>query len=78
MIAMSQSNPKFAEIAGDLMVKNMDWPGSQEIAERLKKTLPPNIVSDEDEEIPPQAQAAIQELTQRLELLTQENQAAQA
>lgn len=74
MIQMSQASPKFAEVAGDLMVQNMDWPGSQEIAKRLKKTLPPEIVSDDEQEIPPQAQAVIGELTQRLELLAQENQ----
>lgn len=75
MIAMAQASPKFSDVSMDLIAKNMDWPGSQEIAERLKKTLPPEIAGSEDDEIPPQAQAAIAQLTQRLELVTQEFQA---
>src|SRR5262249_30312248 len=35
-------------IAGDLFVKNMDWPGSQEIAKRLAKTIPPELKDDSD------------------------------
>lgn len=72
MIAMSGHNPKFAEVAGDLMVKNMDWPGAQEIAERLKKTLPPGIIESDDEaqEIPQEAQQQMQQMSELIEQLT--------
>ena len=33
-------NPAIMQIAGDLIVKNMDWDGSEEIAERLKRRYP--------------------------------------
>jgi hypothetical protein len=36
-------------VAGDLFVKNMDWPGAQEIAKRLQKTIEPRILEDEED-----------------------------
>ena len=53
MIAFVQANPRIAGIVMDLIAKNMDWPGAEQIAERLKKTLPPGI----DDEAPRQAPA---------------------
>lgn len=32
--------PELAQVGADIWVKNMDWPGSQELAERLKKANP--------------------------------------
>jgi len=78
MIQMSQYNPRIAESASDLMVKNMDWPGAQEIAERLRKTIPPELLDDKSKEpIPPQAQAQIQQLSQLSEQLTEKLNEAQ-
>ncbi|MGB1290529.1 MAG: portal protein [Pseudoalteromonas sp.] len=78
MIQMSQYNPKIAETASDLMVKNMDWPGAQEIAERLRKTIPPELLDDKSKDpIPPQAQAQIQQLSQLSEQLTEKLNDAQ-
>lgn len=48
IVEMSQSNPQLMEIAGDLVVKAMDWPQSEEIAERIQQRMqqaqnpPPN------------------------------------
>lgn len=70
MVAMSQANPKFAELAADLLVKNMDWPGADEIAERIRKTLPPNILESEDDKIPPQVKAQMDQMNQMVEQLT--------
>lgn len=75
MIAMSKSNPKFNEVASDLMVRNMDWPYSDEIADRLKKTLPEGIAKQDDDdekiELPPQARKQIQDMGQMIEQLTE-------
>ena len=35
-------------MAGDLFVKNMDWPGAQDLAKRFQKTLDPKVLADED------------------------------
>ncbi len=38
-----QGNPALWAIAGDLFVKNMDWPGAHEMAERLRKSHLPQV-----------------------------------
>ena len=48
MVEITQSYPKMMDVAGDLMVKNMDWPGASDIAERLKKLLPEGLLENED------------------------------
>ena len=62
MEAMSQilqGNPNLWAVAGDLFVKNMDWPGAAEMSERLKKTIDPKLLSDQDD---PALQAANQQM----------------
>ncbi len=73
MIEVSKANPQIMAVAGDLLVKNMDWPGAQEVAERLKKTLPPGLADDPNQKqnpIPPQAQAQMQQMGQMIEQQT--------
>lgn len=43
-----QTNPELWQVAGDLFVKNMDWPGAQDLAKRFEKTLDPKVLADED------------------------------
>jgi hypothetical protein len=71
MLDLSKAAPQLMQVAGDLMVKNMDWPGAQEISERLKKTLPPGIADDKDQpQVPPEMQAQMQQSIQMIEMLT--------
>jgi hypothetical protein len=44
-----QGNPQLWQVAGDLFVKNMDWPGAQDLAKRFKKTIDPKVLADEDD-----------------------------
>jgi Phage P22-like portal protein len=46
MIQLSSNWPKLMEIAGDKVIRAMDWPGANEIADRITKTLPPGIAED--------------------------------
>lgn len=75
MMAMVQAYPDVVKIAGDLIVRNMDWPGHQEIADRIKKTLPPNLLAgneDMDPEMQVQLlQAQLQQLGQQHAMLTE-------
>lgn len=48
MIQTAQSWPKLMDIAGDKVVRSMDWPMAEEIADRIEKTIPPELRSDED------------------------------
>jgi hypothetical protein len=60
MAQILQGNPELWKVAGDLFVKNMDWPGAQEMAKRLAKTIDPKLISDTDED--PALQAAQQQM----------------
>jgi hypothetical protein len=60
MAQILQGNPQLWAVAGDLFVKNMDWPGAQELAERLAKTIDPKLLSTNDED--PALQAAQQQI----------------
>ena len=63
-----QGNPELWKVAGDLFVKNMDWPGAQELSERLAKTIDPKLlaVGDEDPALAA-AQQQIQAMGQEME-----------
>jgi len=66
-----QANPALWQVAGDLFVKNMDWPGAQEIAKRLAKTIDPKLMADEDD-------PALQAAQQQMEAMGQEMQMMQS
>ena len=55
-----QSNPQLRSVAGDLFIKNMDWPGAQEMAARFAKTLDPKVLDKTDES--PEAQMMRQQM----------------
>lgn len=84
MTQMLQGNPQLMQIAGDLIVKAMDWPGSEEIAERLAKALPPELRPKDEEaedgeapELPPEVQQKLQEAEQMGQQLQAADQAIQ-
>lgn len=69
-----QGNPALWGVIGDLYVKSQDWPGAQEMAERIRKTIPPNLLEGENEANDPEAkmqqvQQAAQALGQREAML---------
>lgn len=70
-----QAYPNAFPIVGDLLVKNMDWPGSQQLAARLAKMVPPQFQDNPGGEpaIPPQAAQQIQQLQQQLQQMVSAN-----
>jgi hypothetical protein len=77
MIELSKANPQISQIAGDLMVRAMDWPGANEIADRLKKALPPGIGEDDKNAIiPPQVKQQMDQMGQMMDGLTKQLHAA--
>jgi hypothetical protein len=66
MSMLLQSNPQLWTVAGDLFIKNMDWPGAQEMAKRFAKIIDPKVMDGEDQT--PEMAAA----KQQIEALTQE------
>jgi len=70
IIEFMRAVPASAALIGDLLAKNLDWPGAEEIAERLKKMLPPQLQGQS-----PEAQAMqqqVQQLTQQLQQAVQQ------
>ena len=70
ILSLVQSYPAAAQVASDILLKNMDWPGSEEIAERLKKLVPPEVLENKDMEIPPEVQSKLEEMSQVIEDLS--------
>ena len=68
MSMLLQSNPELWKVAGDLFIKNMDWPGAQEMAARFAKIIDPKVMEGEDQS--PEMQHA----KQQIEAMTQHMQ----
>lgn len=87
MMEAIQVFPQLMEIAGDIVVKAQDWPGSEELSERLRKTIPPQLLSEKEKQeqgeqgvdmqqimqAQAQAQEMMQQAQQKLAQLEQEN-----
>lgn len=86
MMNAIQVYPELMSIAGDLIVKAQDWPGADDLAERLLKTVPPQLLSEKEKQergdqpdfqamMQQQAmmQEQMQQAVQELQKLQQEN-----
>ena len=69
MSQILQGNPELWKIAGDLFVKSMDFPDAQEIAERLKRSIDPKILANEDDPALAAAQKQMEAMAQELDNL---------
>ena len=80
MMEMVKTNPQIMSIAGDLIVKSMDWPGAEQLAERLQMMLPPNLQKPKEGEpqMPPEVQAQVQQSEQMIQQLDEAIQAMTA
>jgi len=75
MMALFQAEPSLVQVAGDLLVRNMDFPGADVIADRLAINNPLAQIDDMSD-IPPavqmklkQGQATIQQMQQQIQQL---------
>jgi len=68
-----QSNPQLWQVAGDLFIKNMDWPGAQEMAERFARVIDPKVLGDGSDDSPEMqmAKQQIEAMGQELDQLQQ-------
>ena len=83
MAQILQTNPALWAIAGDLFVKNMDWPGAQEMANRLARSIDPKLLQDADDSPALQAanqqiEAMGQQMQQMYQMLQSVNQSMEA
>jgi len=71
-----QSSPDLIHIIGDILFRNFDGAGGDEISERLHKLLPPQL-QDQNEQSPEQAKAMAAQAQQQMQLMGQELQKLQ-
>lgn len=74
MMEAIQVWPNLMSVAGDLVAKAQDWPGADKLADRLKKTIPPQFLEEGEEGGVGISPEQMQELQQRLQQLEMENQ----
>lgn len=78
-----QTSPDLMPMIGDLLFKSMDMPYSEEISERMKKMMPPQLQEQDDgtspevQQVKQQASQVIQGLQQQLEAAHQAMQEAE-
>jgi hypothetical protein len=73
--------PQLIQVAGDIIAKAQDWPGAEELSERLKKTIPPQFLSEEEQAEggqPPIDPAQIQQFMEEHQKVVQELEALKA
>jgi len=76
-LAEADKTGTIMKVAGDIIIANSDMPGNREIAARVKKTIPPNVLADEAATDPKialqQAVSTIQQLEAQNHQLMQQN-----
>lgn len=79
---LAQTDPQLMQIAGDLIIKNMDWPGAEDIAERKKAMLPPQILEiinkDKQSQVDPQVEQQMNQMANQMEQMSQALMEAQS
>lgn len=86
MTEFMRAVPGAAQLIGDLLAKNLDWPGADEIAQRLRTMLPPQLqgqnpqmqqMQQQMQQMDAQAKQAIGQLQQQLAQCQQQLQMAE-
>jgi hypothetical protein len=75
-VSFAQQYPEIMSVAGDLIMKSMDLPYADDISERLRTLLPPQIQEqlDADEEMSPEVQQAMQKVQQAMQMVEEKGQ----
>lgn len=74
MMDFARALPNAAALIMDLIAKNQDWPGAEEMATRLAKAVPPQLLSPDNKDVPPQVQAMLSALDGQVKQLSAERQ----
>lgn len=72
MMRFAQTMPEKGTLIAHLIAKYSDWPGSDEAYKLLTKALPPNLLSPDMRDLPPQVASFVQSLTQQLSQMAAE------
>lgn len=81
MLNFTQAVPAAGPLIGDLLAKNLDWPGADEIEKRLRAMLPPQVqgqnpqviaMQQQMQQMDMQAKQAVAQLQQQIAQLSQQ------
>lgn len=72
MMDFARALPNTAQLIADLIAKNQDWPGAEEMAKRLAKAVPANLLTPDQKDMTPQVQALLQSMDMQIKALTAE------
>jgi uncharacterized protein YaaN involved in tellurite resistance len=77
MLQFIQAIPNLAPVVADLIAENSDWPGSTKIAERIRATMPPEVLEANGgaEQIAMKLNQAMQQLQQSEQMIQMLKQA---
>jgi hypothetical protein len=78
MLGFMKAVPQAGPLIGDLIAKNMDWPGAEEISTRLAAMLPPQLQGKDMQNFPPEARGMLMSLQHQLKELGGQHQKALA
>ncbi len=73
---MIESDPNLAPVVGDIMAEEIGGPMGRKLADRMR-AMNPNIPQGEDDQLPPAAQALIQQMQQQMQEMQQAMDAQQ-
>lgn len=76
---LASRSPQLMQIAGDLVMRSADFPMADELAERLEKTLPPELRDEkpgQEQQVPPEVQQHMAQMDQQIQQLGQALEAA--
>ena len=76
---LAARNPQLMQVAGDLIMQAQDFPMSEKLAERLAKTLPPELQEKKpgQAQVPPEIMQQMQQMEQQMQMMDQALQDAQ-
>lgn len=80
MMTFAQGNPQLGQMYMDLIAKNLDWPGAEEIGERAEKFIQmqyPGMIEKKQDDLSPEEQQAMQQQQQEQQKQQQIQEAMQ-
>ena len=73
-----QSSPAMMQVAGDLMFKALDMPYADELADRMRKMMPPQLQEQAGPQVPPEVQQQMEAMGQQMAQMQEQLSAAAA
>jgi len=71
LVELSRNFPQLMQVAGDVVFDNLNFAGSEKIADRLRKSMPPALTEDQSQKPAEMLAQQNQQQAQQIEQMTQ-------